>query len=154
MHFFKHFVLFFLFFFCWSVKAQERKISLGVVSDFQLESPSYDLYYGVQGKYDLTNRQALQLQAGFSNANIGFVGADYIYNLFLFKRNPLIYVGAGTAYEYLTNGAGNEIAFNGQAGVQFTVRRFEPYIGFKSKFYFQAEAFDPGYINFGLRFRL
>ncbi len=154
MHYFKHFVLFFLFFFSCSVKAQERNIAVGIVSDFQLESPSYVLYYGVQGKYELTDRQALQLQAGFSNAHIGFVGADYIYHLFRFNRNPSIYVGAGTAYEYLTNGAGDEIAFNGQAGVQFTVKRFEPYIGFKSKFYFQAEAFDPSYINIGVRFRL
>lgn len=150
----KSFLLFCFLFTAILANGQKRKLSLGVVTEFQLESPTYDFYYGIQGKYDFTDRQGVQLQTGLSDASIGFVGADYIYNLFPFKGNPLIYIGGGAAYEYLTEGRGNEIVFSGQAGAQFSLGNFEPYIGFKSKFYFEAEAIDPSYINLGVRFRL
>ncbi|MEN5197498.1 hypothetical protein [Sphingobacterium faecium] len=133
---------------------QDRKNAIGLTSDFQLESPSYNLYYGVQGKHDFDNRHAAQVQAGFSNADIGFVGVDYLYNVFLLKENSFIYVGGGTAFEYLTKGKGNELSFNAQFGFQFKVGNIEPYIGYKSKFYFEAESFDPNYITFGVRYRL
>ncbi|MCS3557501.1 MULTISPECIES: hypothetical protein [unclassified Sphingobacterium] len=133
---------------------QERKNSIGLTSDFQLESPSYNLYYGLQGKHDFNKRHAVQLQFGFSDANIGFVGADYLYNLFLLKENPLIYVGGGTAYEYMTKGKGNELSFNAQVGFQFKIGKIQPYIGYKSKFYFEAESFDPNFLTLGVRYRL
>ena len=65
---------------------QSRKTAIGITSDFQLESPTYNLYYGIQGKHDFNKRHAVQVQVGFSDANIGFIGADYIYIL---HRAPL-----------------------------------------------------------------
>ena len=132
--------------------AQNSKISLGINSDFQLESPIH-IYYGAQGHYQFNDKHAVQLNLGLiSRTNAGYIGADYLYTLFQLKQVPSIFIGAGSAYEFATKGAGHEITFNGQVGAQFQIGRFVPFIGFKEKFYFEAESFDSGNLFLGVRF--
>lgn len=135
-------------------KAQENRISVGLHTEIQLESPSYTTYYGVQGKYDLTKRQAIQAQIGLGTSEISYFGADYLYTLFPLKGLPSIFVGAGAGYEKIRNTPTDDLVLNGQVGFQFAIKRFSPYVGFKSKFYFEAEGIAPSYLTLGIRYRL
>lgn len=135
-------------------KAQENRISVGLQSEIQLESPTYTTYYGVQGKYDLTKRQALQAQIGLGSSKISYFGADYLYTLFPLKGLPCIFIGGGVGYEKIRDTHIDDLILNGQIGFQFDIKKFSPYAGFKSKFYFEAEGIDPSYLTLGIRYRL
>ncbi|AIM38028.1 hypothetical protein KO02_16035 [Sphingobacterium sp. ML3W] len=134
--------------------AQENDFSIGLHSEIQFESPSYTTYYGLQGKYDLTKRQAIQAQIGLATEQIGYVGVDYLYTLFPLKNLPSIFIGGGVGYEKIRNTDIDDLIFNGQVGFQFDIKRFSPYVGYKAKFYFEAEGIDPSYMTLGIRYRL
>lgn len=135
-------------------QAQESPFSVGVHMDWSMESPSFEKYIGVQGKYDLTERQSLQAQLGGSTYDVRYIGVDYLYTVFPLKRMPSVFVGGGVAYEKLAGTSYDDITFNGQAGMQFDIGRFSPYVGYKARFFFEAEGIDPSYLMLGLRFRL
>ena len=115
-----------------SVQAQEHQWAFGFYGDVQLEDPSYNASFGVQGKYDIGNFQALQAQVHGRGDFVG-VGADYLVN-FLNKRksNFNIFLGGGFSQEFYTydltiNEGDNQTRrtrenfskVNGQAGLSY-----------------------------------
>lgn len=135
-------------------QAQENPFSLGATFEFSVESPSYALNYGIQGKYDFTNKSAIQGQIGFGKYETFFVGADYLYTVLPLKRMPSIFVGGGLGYEGIKGTNIKDIIISAQAGLQFDVRKLSPYVAFKPKFYFEAEGIDASVILFGVRYRI
>jgi len=136
------------------LSAQESLLSIGVHMDWAMESPSYMKLYGIQGKYDLTDRQSIQAQIGLGDYKRMYYGADYLYTLLPLKGLPSVFVAAGLGYEGIRSTDIYDIIISGQVGLQFKIKRFSPYIGYKPKFYFEVEGIDATSIALGLRFRL
>ncbi len=134
--------------------AQESPISVGLHVDWSMESPTWQKFYGVQGKYDLTEKQALQAQVGLADYDMVYFGADYLYTIFSWNKLPSIFLGTGLGYEGVRGSDINDFIINGQVAVQFDIKRFSPYVGYKAKFYFETEGIDPTSLMLGLRFRL
>lgn len=156
-------------FFLASVKAQDHNWAFGFYGDVQLEDASYDASFGVQGKYDIGNFQALQAQVHGRGDFVG-VGADYLVNL-LNKRksNFNVFLGGGFSQEFYTydytlvndeehtiQSKENFSIANGQAGLSyyFAPVQLSVYAGYKLKYQFKNELVDPNYLMFGLRYHI
>jgi len=133
--------------------AQNKPLSLGITSDIQMESPVY-IYYGLQGKYDFNPKNAIQAQLGYSNNKIGFLGVDYVHKAFNIGKITNTFIGAGTSFEFLTSESTNYFTLNMQAGFEFNLGRYSPYLGYKPKFYVNTESLDTSNFTLGLRYRL
>lgn len=152
-----------------SVQAQEHQWAFGFYGDVQLEDPSYNASFGVQGKYDIGNFQALQAQVHGRGDFVG-VGADYLVNfLNKEKSNFNIFLGGGFSQEFYTydltiNEGENQARrmrenfskVNGQAGLSyyFMPVQLSIYAGYKLKYQLKNEVTEPNYIMFGLRYHI
>lgn len=134
--------------------AQSNPFSIGAHLEWNMESPSYAKLYSVNAKYDFTERQAIQAQVGFGDYDFYYIGADYLYTVLLLKKMPSLFVGAGLGFEGIRGTDANDIIINAQVGFQFDIKKFSPFVGYKPKFYFEAEGIDPSTIFIGLRYRL
>lgn len=134
--------------------AQSNPFSIGAHLEWNMESPSYAKLYSVNAKYDFTERQAIQAQVGFGDYDVYYIGADYLYTVLLLKKMPSLFVGAGLGFEGIRGTDANDIIINAQVGFQFDIKKFSPFVGYKPKFYFEAEGIDPSTIFIGLRYRL
>ncbi len=148
---------------------QDHKWAFGFYADVQLEAPSYVGSFGVQGKYDLAKRSALQAQVNGRNGYVS-VGADYLFSLMdKRKSNFDVFLGAGISqdfYRYNEIWTGNEPSLptvkesftllNGQLGVSYYIPsvNLSVYTGYKAKFHFESEQFEPNYLMLGVRYHL
>ncbi|GGE28683.1 hypothetical protein GCM10011516_28010 [Sphingobacterium cellulitidis] len=119
-----------------------------------MEAPSYSKLYSINGKYDLSDRQAVQAQFGLGTYDIIYFGADYLYNVFLFNKKPSVFLAAGLGYEAIRGTKANDIIINAQVGLEYEINKFSPFVGYKPKYYFEAEGIDPSTIMIGVRYRL
>ncbi|MEN5434747.1 outer membrane beta-barrel protein [Sphingobacterium faecium] len=163
---------FFMVFVCFlTTKAQISKYSIGVFSDIMLEAPTYDTFYGINGKYDLNNHSGIQVFGGYSNVHMTTVGADYIYNIKdQTKSNFNIYGGIGLSGDFYKQkivvesedkkisgyAKKNYVAINPTIGVSY---RFDPvkstvFAGYKVKYYPFEDAMDINYLSVGIRYHL
>lgn len=148
---------------------QDHKWAFGFYGDIQMEAPGYVGSFGVQGKYDLDKRSALQAMV---NGRSGYVavGADYLFSV-LDKRksNFDLFLGVGISqdfYRYNEIWTGTEPSLpelrenftlvNGQIGISYYIPsvNLSVYTGYKAKFQFEAEQFDPNYLMLGVRYHL
>lgn len=137
-----------------NLNAQSNQFSIGAHLEWNMESPSYAKLYSINGKYDFSERQAIQAQVGLGDYKVYYFGADYLYTVLLLKKMPSVFVGAGLGFEGIRGTDANDIILNAQAGFQFDIKKFSPFVGYKPKFYFEAEGIDPSTIFIGLRYRL
>ncbi|HMR18228.1 MAG TPA: hypothetical protein PKA53_02915 [Sphingobacterium sp.] len=146
--------------------AQDNRWAFGFYGDVLLEAPAYSGSFGVQGKYDLSNHQGLQAQVHGRNGFVA-VGADYLLSVFNKKdKNFNIFLGAGAGEEFYSFHDENEIGparvqdqlfvMNGQVGVSylFAPVSLSVYSGYKVKYEFEAERFQPNFLMFGVRYHL
>lgn len=152
-----------------SSQAQEHKWAFGFYGDVQMESPTYYGSFGVQGKYDLTNYQALQAQV-YGRGGYIAVGADYLVNVFnKEKSNFNIFLGPGISqdfytYDFTIDGdvegpirrKENYTNAIGQVGVSYYFPSVDLsiYTGYKLKYQFASEAIDPNYVMLGVRYHI
>ena len=152
-----------------SVQAQEHNWAFGFYGDVQLEDPSYNGSFGVQGKYDIGNYQALQAQV-HGRGDFVAVGADYLFNLLnKEKSNFNVFLGGGFSQEFYTydmtviegetqpvRTKDNFSVANGQAGLSyyFAPVQLSLYAGYKLKYQFKNEVTEPNYVMFGLRYHI
>jgi len=164
------YVLLLVFVGCVSIgKAQEHKWAFGFYGDVQLEESTHVGSFGVQGKYDLASRSALQAQV---HGRSGYVaaGADYLFSI-LDKRksNFNVFLGGGISQDFYRN---NEISsdgsavvaerkenftlLNAQAGLSyyFPAVHLSLYSGYKLKYHFEWEEVDLNYLMLGVRYHL
>lgn len=148
-------------------KAQDHSWAFGFYGDVQLESPSYNGAFGIQGKYDFGTYSAVQGQVYGRN---GFVaaGADYLFSfLDKEKSNFNVFLGAGLSQDfYRFNEIDGEVVTpearrnftvsNAQLGVSyyFPDANISVYGGYKAKYHFDWEEFEPNFVMFGLRYHL
>lgn len=148
---------------------QDHKWAFGFYGDIQMEAPSYVGSFGVQGKYDLAKRSALQAQVNGRNGYVA-VGADYLFSIMdKRKSNFDVFLGAGVSqdfyrYNELWTGTEHDIPevresftmLNGQVGLSyyFPSVNLSVYTGYKAKFQFESEQFDPNYLMLGVRYHL
>lgn len=137
-----------------NVSAQTNRFSVGTHLEWSMEAPSYSKLYSINGKYDLSDRQAVQAQFGLGTYDIIYFGADYLYNVFLFNKKPSVFLAAGLGYEAIRGTKANDIIINAQVGLEYEINKFSPFVGYKPKYYFEAEGIDPSTIMIGVRYRL
>lgn len=159
----KYLILLFLCIVSFFGYSQKKSLSLGVNSDVLLESPSYDFYYGFQGKYGLKEHSYILGNIGYSTANITFIGADYSYDIYRFNNLIKAYTNAGIGAEFYSKKMGESIGrskdtylpMNVQIGFELNVKNsIQVYAGYKAKYYIDQDVLDPNYLNFGLRYKL
>lgn len=150
-------------------QAQDKKWAFGFYGDMQLEAPGYPGTFGVQGKYDFSNRSAVQALVNGRNGYVS-VGADYVFSfLDKSKSNWDVFLGAGISqdfYRYNTfypeeenvtpTVRKNYTMLNGQVGVSryFPELSISVFTGYKLKFHFEYEEIDPNYVMLGVRYHL
>ncbi|MFD2597639.1 outer membrane beta-barrel protein [Sphingobacterium corticis] len=149
--------------------AQTSNYSVGLFADMMMESPGYDTYYGVNGKYDFSKHSAVQAFVGYSNIHITTIGADYIYQIFdKEKSNFNIYGGLGfsgdfyrkTVHvefgEYSASGKVkmNLFAINPTIGISYhaPIINSSIFAGYKAKYYPFENAVDINFLSVGLRY--
>lgn len=147
-----------------TIHAQEHKWAFGLYGDAQVKSEGEKATLGLQGKYDLTNRSALQAQV-HGRTDFVSVGADYLFS-FLDKKksNFNVFLGTGASGEFYgytsdyvgKKSADNAFVLNGQVGVSYY---FEPvklslFSGYKMKYNTTTEKTEPNFVVFGLRYHL
>ena len=149
--------------------AQEHDWAFGFYSDLRLEDANYDASFGVQGKYDFTNRQSVQAQF-HGRGDMLAVGADYLVQfLDKEKSNFNVFAGVGVGQEFFTYDyafEGNTEAptqvkenftkANGQIGLSyyFPVVDLSIYAGYKYKYQFKNEVSEPNFVMLGLRYHI
>ena len=149
--------------------AQEHDWAFGLYSDLKLDDPSYDASFGVQGKYDFTNRQSIQAQF-HGRGDLLAVGTDYLVSILnKEKSNFNVFLGAGLGqefftYDYSVDGINEEpmrrkeniTKVNGQVGISyyFPTVDLSLYTGYKVKYQFKDEVTEPNYIMLGLRYHI
>lgn len=158
-------------------RAQDHKWAFGFYGDVQLESPGYAGSFGVQGKYDVTNRSALQATVNGRNGYVA-VGADYLLSLLDKKKSNFnVFLGAGISQDFyrynellvdpelpysgekptvFPEEKQNYTVANGQVGVSyyFPAIQLSVYTGYKVKYNFKFEETDPNFLMFGVRYHL
>lgn len=145
--------------------AQQHDWAFGFYSDMNVKA-TRENSFGVQAKYDLDGRSALQAQVHGRSSFIS-LGADYLVSLFDKRKNNFnIFLGGGIAEEFvqfqqpegLDYVAVKSEAFNvnGQAGVNyyFAPVNLSLYTGYKIKYNTQADSFLPNFIMLGVRYHL
>lgn len=160
-------LLFSLVLLTFMAKGQEHDWAFGFYGDVQLESPTYNGSFGIQGKYDFGRFSAVQAQVYGRNGYVS-AGADYLFSfLDKDKSNFNIFLGAGLSQDfYKYNEIGGEMVTpaerenytvaNGQLGVSyyFPEVNLSVYGGYKAKYHFDWEEFDPNFVMIGIRYHL
>ena len=161
--------IFCAFIFPIALHAQEHDWAFGIYSDLKLDDAAYDASFGVQGKYDFTNRSAVQAQI-HGRGDLLAVGADYIVSILnKEKSNFNIFLGAGLGQEFFTYenavaAEGDEpmprkenfTKANGQVGISYYFPSVDLslYTGYKVKYQFKDEVTEPNYVMLGLRYHI
>ncbi|MBL1408002.1 outer membrane beta-barrel protein [Sphingobacterium faecale] len=144
---------------------QEHNWAFGFYGDVNVKA-ARENSFGVQAKYDLNNRSALQAQVHGRSSFVS-VGADYLFS-FLNKRNSdfNVFLGVGVAEEFVRFQKEEEIDYelvkddlfvlNGQLGVSyyFSPVKLSVYGGYKVKYITTDEKFKPNYVTLGVRYHL
>ncbi|ERJ60834.1 hypothetical protein [Sphingobacterium paucimobilis] len=145
--------------------SQEHNWAFGFYGDMNVKTAKENSF-GVQAKYDLNNRSALQAQVHGRSSFVS-VGADYLFS-FLNKRNSdfNVLLGVGAAEEFVRFQKEKEIDYelvkddlfvlNGQIGVSyyFSPVKLSVYAGYKMKYITTDEKFKPNYAMLGVRYHL
>jgi len=163
------FLLLLLFLFAFQGKAQDHNWAFGFYGDVQLESPSYQGAFGVQGKYDFARFSGVQAQVYGRNGYVA-VGADYVLSLLDRKKSNFnVFLAGGISQDFYRYNSlmseENEVLpedrerftmMNGQVGVSyyFPAVNLSLYTGYKLKYNFEWEEVDPNYLMFGVRYHL
>ncbi|MCY4779824.1 hypothetical protein ORI89_09185 [Sphingobacterium sp. UT-1RO-CII-1] len=160
-------VFFALFLIALMGKAQENKWAFGFYGDVQLDSKTLGTF-GVQSKYDVDNRSAVQAQVYGRNGYFA-VGADYLFSfLNKTKTNWNIFLGAGASQDFyryneipsdvtaIPDKRDNFTVANGQAGVSYYFPSVDlsVYTGYKVKYNFKWEEVDANFLMLGLRYHI
>lgn len=149
-------IVLFIFFYSFSAFSQSR-FHLGLQSEFSVENMFDPIFYGLMGKYDITERHNVQGSVYFGNNDTKYVTGDYIYNFFI-RNRVRIYAGAGIGAEWYKidrSDHGSELVGNGQIGTDIDLyKKISVNTGFKVKYFFDYEHIAPHYIFIGLRYRL
>ncbi|TDS16084.1 hypothetical protein [Sphingobacterium paludis] len=161
-------LLFTLILLAMTASAQEdHEWAFGFYGDVQLKAPTYNGAFGIQGKYDFGTFSSVQAQVYGRNGYVA-AGADYLFS-FLDREqsNFNVFVGAGLSQDfYRFNEDDVEVVTpearrsftvaNSQLGVSyyFPEANVSVYGGYKVKYHFDWEQFDPNFIMFGLRYHL
>lgn len=152
-----------------TLHAQEHDWAFGLYSDLKLDDAGYDASFGVQGKYDFTNRQSIQAQF-HGRGDLLAVGADYLVSfLNKEKSNFNVFMGLGLGQEFFTydysvegpedqpmRRTENFTKANGQIGLSyyFPAVDLSLYTGYKVKYQFKNEVTEPNYVMLGLRYHI
>src|SRR5690606_11630652 len=160
--------------FCWMSTsvvcvAQEHDWAFGFFGDLNVQESAYDASFGLQGKYSYSNFQSIQAQF-HGRGDLLAVGADYLVNFIDRTKSDFnVFLGAGLAKEFFTydyafpEGACNSTRvkenytkLNGQAGVSYLFSEVDLslYAGYKVKYQFEDELFQPHFLIFGIRYHL
>ncbi|WP_437921860.1 hypothetical protein [Sphingobacterium sp. LRF_L2] len=149
-------------------KSQEQHAwAFGFYGDVQLESPTYNGAFGIQGKYDFGRFSSAQAQVFGRNGYVS-VGADYLFSfLDREKTNFNVFLGGGIGQDFYRYNeiAGEKIVpeqkenhtvANGQVGLSyyFPSVNLSLYAGYKVKYNLDWEEVDPNYVMFGIRYHL
>lgn len=157
--------------FAFSSNAQTSKYSVGVFGDIMLEAPTYDTFYGVNGKYDFNNHSGLQAFIGYSNVHMTTFGADFIYNIKdKSQSNFNVYGGIGLSGDFYkqkveidfqdtkTHGyaKASYLALNPTVGVSYYFKPVNTtvFAGYKVKYYVFEDALNINYLSLGVRYHL
>ncbi|MFD1768368.1 hypothetical protein [Sphingobacterium suaedae] len=149
------------------LQAQDHTWAFGFYGDVQMESPNYNGAFGIQGKYDVANRSALQAQVYGRNGYVA-VGADYLFSfLDKTKHNFNVFLGAGVSQDFyryneiageqiIPEERDNHTVANGQLGVSyyFPAVNLSLYTGYKAKYHFDWDEVDANFLMFGIRYHL
>lgn len=157
--------------FFFSSNAQTSKYSVGVFGDIMLEAPTYDTFYGVNGKYDFNNHNGVQAFVGYSNVHMTTFGADFIYNIKdKTQSNFNVYGGIGLSGDFYkqkveidfqsTKAHGyakaSYLALNPTVGVSYYFKPVNTtvFAGYKVKYYVFEDALNINYLSLGVRYHL
>ncbi len=151
------------------LNAQEHDWAFGIYSDLKLDDASYDASFGIQGKYDFTNRQSIQAQF-HGRGDLLAVGADYLVNILNKEKSDFnIFLGAGLGqefftYDYSVEGDNDDpikrkenfTKANGQVAISYYFPSVDLslYTGYKVKYQFKDGVTEPNYIMLGLRYHI
>ncbi|TDQ76418.1 hypothetical protein [Sphingobacterium yanglingense] len=144
---------------------QDHSWAFGFYGDMSVKSAK-ESSFGIQGKYDLNSRNAVQAQV-HGRGNFVSVGADYLFS-FLDKRksNFNVFLGTGVAEDFVRyqEVGVKEYAFvkderfvlNGQIGLSYYFKpvQLSVYTGYKVKYLVEDENFQPNYLTLGVRYHL
>ncbi|WDF67960.1 hypothetical protein PQ465_16865 [Sphingobacterium oryzagri] len=150
-----------------TTKAQDHDWAFGFYGDVQLKAPNYNGAFGIQGKYDFTAHSAAQAQVYGRHGYVA-AGLDYLFSLLDKEQSNFnIFLGAGYSQDfYKYNEFSGEIVIperrenhsiaNGQLGVSyyFPEVNVSVYAGYKAKYNFDWDEFNPNFVMFGLRYHL
>ncbi len=145
--------------------SQEHNWAFGFYGDINVKK-AREKTFGIQAKYDLDNRSALQAQV-HAGDTVVVTGADYLFSL-LNKRksNWNVFLGVGASGEFVRYTKGEErdyeqvnndaFVMNGQVGVSyyFSPVKLSVYAGYKMKYITTDEKFKPNYAMLGVRYHL
>lgn len=157
--------------FAFSSNAQVSKYSIGVFGDVMLEAPTYDTFYGINGKCDFNNHSGIQAFVGYSNVHMTTVGGDIIYNIKDKSRSNFnIYGGIGLSGDFYkqkveiefqhANARGyakaSYLALNPTVGVSYYFSPVNSTViaGYKVKYYPFEDGVDINYLSLGVRYHL
>ncbi|MGO1243340.1 MAG: hypothetical protein ACTJHT_09800 [Sphingobacterium sp.] len=148
---------------------QQNSFALGFYGEVQLEDPSYNGAFGIQGKYDFTNHSGVQAQVYGRNGYVA-VGADYILSILdRSKTNFQVFIGGGVSQDFyryndaddndnitIPESKDNFTVLNGQAGFGyfFPDVNLSVYTGYKLKYNTNWDEVDPNYVMLGVRYHL
>ena len=146
--------------------AQEEKVGLGFYGNFDLERTESRGSFGIQGKYDLTNRQSLQAQV-YGRTNYVAVGADYLVSLLNKTKSDFnVFAGAGVSQDFVSYALADEASSvqvrdrflkgNLQAALSYYFKpvQLSVYGGYKWHYKISSELINPHHIMFGVRYHL
>ena len=146
--------------------AQEERVGLGFYGNFDLERTESRGSFGLQGKYDLSNRQSLQAQV-YGRSNYVAIGADYLISVFNKTKSDInVFAGGGISQDFISFAKEDEISavkvqdnfFKGnlQAAVSYYFRpvQLSIYTGYKWHYNFTTEEANPNHIMLGVRYHL
>ena len=150
--------------------AQEHNWAFGLFGGLNVDDASYDASFGVQGKYDFSNRQSLQAQI-YGRGDLLAVGADYLVHILdKEKSNFNVFLGAGLGqefftYDYSVDGSDDQQPIqrkenftkaNGQVGISyyFPAVDLSLYTAYVLKYQFKDGITEPNHLRLGLRYHI
>lgn len=150
-----------------TTKAQDHDWAFGFYGDVQLESPTYNGAFGIQGKYDFGTYSAAQAQVYGRNGYVA-AGLDYLFSLLdKDQTNFNVFLGVGVSQDFyryneiegiavIPEERENHTVANGQIGLSYYFPEISVslYAGYKAKYHFDWDEFDPNFVMFGLRYHL
>lgn len=152
-------------FFAASSYAQEYNWGFGFYGDIQASAEN-NKNFGLQAKYDADKHSSFQAQV-FGRTNFVGIGADYLYSFLNKEKNNFnVFLGAGIEQNFYWSTEGDGILrpepetddFGGSAqlGVNYYFKpvQLSVFSGYKVKYYFNKENFEPNYIMIGVRYHL